>query len=91
MSDIYDDTYMQDTDVEMYNKAYQQGFQEALTSNGINIYVDKIKADAIDEFMERIQSLEHYKYYTENKVMDVLYFREDIKQIAEQLKEKANE
>lgn len=37
-------------------RAYQQGradgFQEALTSNGINIYVDKIEADGARKFAE---------------------------------------
>ena len=35
-----------------YQQGRADGFQEALTSNGINIYVDKIEADGAREFAE---------------------------------------
>lgn len=37
---------------EIYLQGKEDGFQEALTSHGINIYVDKIEADGARKFAE---------------------------------------
>ncbi len=66
-------------DISLYQITKQEGYEEGYNQG---------RADAINEFLSNLMNLEHSKYYTENNVMDKLYFEEDIKQIAKQLKEK---